>query len=177
MIDRREWREWLALCVGLAALVVPIVAAIVSLVQVRLRLLDAADLTTRSALAATAIALIAVVCLGLIGGRYAKTSAMVVLSLIAPWAVALFLRLAFRACTGFNVWALPWPEPVRAIAQVFCALVVLASTAGIAYGYTRRELRPTSIALTVASAIFVIPTMFLFVLTIFGDPGPDCVPF
>ena len=101
--------------------------------------------------------------------------AMIALVLLSPLAVVLSLRLSYEICIIFNPFGLPWPAPTRIIVRIVSAAIVIGSVAGIAYGFTRRELRVASIVLTIYSALISIPTFLFFFLTIYGDPGPNCI--
>ena len=100
---------------------------------------------------------------------------MTMLALLAPIGLVVAIRLSFEACILLNPLLLPWPEPLRTIARVVSAVVVLGSSALIIRGLRSRDLRPTSVALVICSACFSIPTFFFLFLTVYGDPGPNCI--
>lgn len=97
------------------------------------------------------------------------------LALIAPIVVVIGLRLMFRTCLILNPLGLPWPEPMRTAVHVLCLLVFLASTAGIVFGFVKRDLRPAAIVAAIYSALAVIPGFIVSFALVYGDPGPNCV--
>ena len=101
---------------------------------------------------------------------------MTTLALLAPIAVVLSIRLSVEACLVMNPLFLPWPDAVKVAVRVASALVVVASTALIVRGFWLPQLRDASKRLSIYSALFVIPAGFLLFLTVYGDPGPNCIP-
>jgi len=100
--------------------------------------------------------------------------AMTVLAVTAPLAAVLFLRLGFETCVIINPLGLPWPSAFKTTVRIISAIVVVASTVAIAWGFRHPELRGTSTTLGVYSAIMVIPASLTLFFNYYGDPGPDC---
>lgn len=99
-----------------------------------------------------------------------------VLGFFAPIAVLVFLRLWIKSCTGFNFLQLPWDDGVANAVRAIAIVAWLASTALIILGLRQRELRAASIFMIVWSGVACIPVMFLLFLSVYGDPGPNCIP-
>jgi hypothetical protein len=55
-------------------------------------------------------------------------------------------------------------------------LIWLASTVCLVAALWIRRLRRAAIAMWTFSFAAVVPTFILMFLTVFGDPGPDCIP-
>lgn len=100
---------------------------------------------------------------------------MITLAALAPVAAVVALRLGYNQCSVIDPFGLPWEALPLTIVRLTCLLIVLASTAGIVFGFTRLHLRLTSVVLSVCSAVAVIPGFFVFFILLFGDPGPECI--
>lgn len=105
-------------------------------------------------------------------GRYLLTC----LAFIAPIAVAIGFRLSFKTCTGLNLLGLPWPPAAESSVAWTCLALVLASTAALVVGLVRPRLRSASVVMLVYSMVAVVPTFIFMFLSVYGDPGPACVP-
>jgi hypothetical protein len=95
---------------------------------------------------------------------------------LAPTAVFVVLRLWMKTCTGINVLALRWDPATSTIVHVAAAVVPILSTAALVIGLRRPDLYPAAKAMFVYSAIAVIPTTIGLFFSVYGDPGPNCVP-
>jgi len=95
---------------------------------------------------------------------------------LAPIAVVLFLRLSIKVCIGANVLGLPWAEPWRELAHWGGGAVWLASTIMIAVALLVPRYRQAGLAMVKWSAAIAAPTLFLYFMTMYGDPGEGCVP-
>jgi hypothetical protein len=100
---------------------------------------------------------------------------MITLAVLAPVAAVVGLRLGYNHCSVIDPFGLPWDALPLTIARLICLLVVLASTAALAFGFTRRYLRITAVVLLTCSAVAIIPGFFVFFILLFGDPGPECI--
>jgi hypothetical protein len=101
---------------------------------------------------------------------------MIVLALLAPIAAVLSLRLSFEACLVLNPLGLPWPDAIKVVVRVLCAMILLASTAGMCFGFAVRQLRGVAIFVLIYSIFAVFPGFIAFFLTVYGDPAANCVP-
>ncbi len=104
------------------------------------------------------------------------SSTMGVLAGLAPISLVIFLRLSQRICAVVDTLGLPWPEPWREIAHWGGGLIWLASTVFLVLAMRSPRLRSGAIAMWRWSALIALPTFFFYFLTVFGDPGPNCLP-
>jgi hypothetical protein len=104
------------------------------------------------------------------------SSTMGVLAGLAPISLVVFLRLSRRMCAVANTLGLPSPEPWREIAHWGGGLIWLASTVFLVLAVRNPRLRNAAIAMWIWSALIALPTFFFYFLTVFGDPGPNCLP-
>jgi hypothetical protein len=102
--------------------------------------------------------------------------AIVTLAWLAPTAIIVLLRTLNPTCTGLNLLGLPWPEPIKPNVQVLSGLVIIGSFAGLVTSLPRAPLVSAGIVAGVYSAAMVIPTFLGYFLTVFGDPGSECIP-
>jgi hypothetical protein len=108
--------------------------------------------------------------------RYVVQAAVLgVLAGLAPISAVIFLRLSWKVCIVLNPLGLPWAEPWREIAHWGAGAIWAASTVMLVIALIRPSLRRAGIAMLVWSAAIAIPTFFLYFLTVYGDPGIDCI--
>lgn len=101
---------------------------------------------------------------------------IIALAYLAPAAVVIATRLGMKTCSGQNLLGLPWPPAIATAVQVACIALVLLAAAAIVFGFTRPQLRGAAIVMLVYSALSVIPTALVYVLSVYGTPYPGCVP-
>lgn len=101
---------------------------------------------------------------------------MGVLAGLAPLSFVVYYRLSQFACPVANILSLPWAEPWREIAHWGAGLLWFASTAFLLTALWIRDLRHPAIAMWGFSFAAIVPTFILTFLTLYGDPGPYCVP-
>jgi hypothetical protein len=104
-----------------------------------------------------------------------QAAALGVLAGLAPISVVIFLRLSWRVCIVLNLLGLPWAEPWREIAHWTAGAIWAGSTIMLVIALARPSLRRAGIAMLMWSAIIAMPTFFLYFLTVYGDPGIDCI--
>lgn len=109
-------------------------------------------------------------------GYVIRATTMGALAGLAPLSLVVFYRLSQFACPVANILSLPWAEPWREIAHWSAGLIWLASTVCLVAALWIRRLRRAAIAMWTFSFAAVVPTFILMFLTVFGDPGPDCIP-
>lgn len=95
---------------------------------------------------------------------------------LAPLSLVVFYRLSYFWCPVVNTLSLPWPEPWREIAHWGAGLIWLASTAFLVVALGSRQFRRAAIIMWAFSFSAIVPTLILMFLTVYGDPGPYCVP-
>lgn len=97
------------------------------------------------------------------------------LAAATPLSVALFFRFQFPGCVGLNVFGVPWPEPFQSLAQLLTAGIVVGTVVLTMACIVIPSLRWVALAVVSWLALAAIPTLFLFFLSIYGDPGPGCI--
>jgi hypothetical protein len=163
------------------------VLLVASLLQTALGFTTVAGLPlnpTRVALAYLVAAVIASIFLGaaaaspspLKSWTTARRTVMTVLALVSPLAVVVFLRLGIHSCTVLNLLGLPWPSGLRVAVSIISGLTVVAAVWLVIRGFRLAELRGAAIFLTIYASVVALPTLFVFLLTVYGDPGPGCIP-
>ena len=71
---------------------------------------------------------------------------------------------------------LPWAAPVEVIVAVVALLLALAWFPSIAWGFLRAQLRVAAIVSSCTAFLWVFPLLIVMFLSVYGDPGSDCVP-
>lgn len=102
--------------------------------------------------------------------------AIIALGFVAPPSAFVAFRLLIKSCTGINFLVLPWPGPVEVIVAVLAIALALAWFPSIVWGYLRPELRIAAVASTCTALLLAGPVLVAVFLSIYGDPGVNCVP-
>lgn len=101
---------------------------------------------------------------------------MLTLGFLAPIAVVLFLRLSIKMCAVANILMLPWGDGAELAVRIGALVVWAASTVLIIVGLRQPSLRGPSLVMFYWSLWAAIPAFFFFFLSVYGDPGPNCIP-
>ena len=101
---------------------------------------------------------------------------IVILGFVAPPSLFVLFRLVVKSCTGINFLVLPWPAPVEVTVAILAAVLAAAWFPSIVWGYLRPELRIAAIASTCCAFLWTGPVLIAMFLSVYGDPGLNCVP-
>lgn len=110
-------------------------------------------------------------------GLAALRHLIVAAGVLAPIAVVLAFRLSSKACTVMNPLWLPWDPRVHVAVQIASLAIIAVAAAGIIGGFAIPPLRRMSKALLIYGAISTVGVMVLIFVAVYGDPGPNCVPY
>jgi hypothetical protein len=97
------------------------------------------------------------------------------LAILTPLAVILSFRLGFEMCAVLNLLGLPWPSDVKFVVRLICDVIIVLYIALLVVGFRRPSLKRAAVIAVIYSGVMAIPTLLVLFLTVYGDPGPNCI--
>jgi hypothetical protein len=100
------------------------------------------------------------------------TIAIVILTVLVPFAEFFAVRLLGRGRTVIQALGMPWPDPVANAVQGFSVAIIVATVVLAVLGIVRRgSSRAAGVVAIVVTLAVVVPVFFVVLVMTFGDPA------
>jgi hypothetical protein len=176
--------RWMLVAVSVAAAGLPVTWGVVvgldALFDLESSFMNAIGLVAVWVVIGATIAAGSLIGIALVGAPRRRAMVMIAATLGAlaaatPLSVAMFFRFRYPGCVGLNFFGVPWPEPLQSIAQVLTCVIVASTVVVTVACFVIRGLRWVAVTVVGWLTLAAIPTAFVFVLSVYGDPGPGCI--
>lgn len=95
---------------------------------------------------------------------------------LTPAAIVVASRLSVKVCGGNNFLGLPWDPTVHAVVQVIAFVIPVMTLIALVFAYSRDSLRHAATVTTILMVFAAVPAGLAWFLTMMGQAIQFCTP-